>query len=138
MNFSAFLAIALGGFAGSWVRWILGVLLNHLFPTLPPGTLAANLLGGFIMGCMMGIFEHFQSLPAALRLFVLTGFLGSLTTFSTFSAEADTLLLHGQYLWFGLHIAAHLIGSLGLTLLGIFLTHGLLRRPTPTQKESAR
>lgn len=137
MRFSAFLAIALGGFAGSWVRWILGLLLNHLFPLLPPGTLAANLLGGFIMGCMMGIFEHFQTLPAAVRLFVLTGFLGSLTTFSTFSAEANKLFLHGHYLWFGLHIAAHLFGTLSMTMLGIFLTHGILRRPANTHKESA-
>jgi len=137
VSFSSFLAIGLGGFAGSWVRWILGVLLNHLFPSLPPGTLAANLLGGFIMGCMMGIFEHFQTLPAALRLFVLTGFLGSLTAFSTFSAEADGLLLHGQYMWFGLHIAAHLFGTLGLTMLGIALTHGILRRPAQAHEESA-
>ncbi len=137
MNFAAFVAIALGGLLGGWIRWILGVLLNHLLPSLPLGTLAANLLGGFIMGCMMGVFEHLQSLPAAFRLFVVTGFLGSLTTFSTFSAEANTLLLHGQYTWLCLHVAAHLFGTLGLTLLGIFLTHAMLRRPAPTQKEPA-
>nr|WP_275577150.1 fluoride efflux transporter CrcB [Dyella flava] len=124
---SGFVAVGLGGALGCWMRWILGILLNPIFPTLPLGTLAANLSGGLIMGCMMGIFEHFQTLPPELRLFVMTGFLGGLTTFSTFSAEADTLLLRGQYLWFGTHVAVHLLGSLAMTILGIFLTRGLLR-----------
>jgi CrcB protein len=91
------------------------------------GTLAANLIGGLLMGCMMGVFEHFQALPPAARLLVTTGFLGGLTTFSTFSAEANTLLLREQYLWFTAHVASHLIGTLGLTMLGIFITRGFLR-----------
>ena len=127
MSWTGFLAVGLGGAIGCWIRWMLGVLLNPVFPTLPLGTLAANLTGGLIMGCMMGIFEHFQTLPPELRLFMMTGFLGGLTTFSTFSAEADTLLLRGQYLWFGTHVAVHLLGSLAMTILGIFLTRGLLR-----------
>ncbi len=127
MSMSGFLAVGLGGALGCWLRWILGVLLNPIFPTVPLGTLAANLSGGLMMGCMMGIFEHFQTLPPELRLLIMTGFLGGLTTFSTFSAEADTLLLRGQYLWFGTHVAVHLLGSLAMTILGIFLTRGLLR-----------
>jgi CrcB protein len=127
VNFTGFLAVGLGGAIGCWMRWMLGVLLNPVFPTLPLGTLSANLLGGLIMGCMMGIFTHFQALPRELQLFVMTGFLGGLTTFSTFSAEADTLLLRQQYLWFGTHVAVHLAGTLGMTLLGLFLTRGLLR-----------
>lgn len=127
MSMSGFLAVGLGGALGCWMRWILGVLLNPVFPTLPLGTLAANLSGGLIMGCMMGVFEHFQTLPPEMRLFIMTGFLGGLTTFSTFSAEADTLLLRGQYLWFGTHVAVHLLGSLAMTILGIFLTRSLLR-----------
>lgn len=127
MNFTGFLAVGLGGAIGCWMRWTLGVLLNPVFPTLPLGTLAANLLGGLIMGCMMGVFAHFQALPRELQLFVMTGFLGGLTTFSTFSAEANTLLLRQQYLWFGTHVAVHLAGTLGMTLLGLFLTRGLLR-----------
>lgn len=127
MSWTGFLAVGLGGAIGCWMRWILGILLNPVFPTVPLGTLAANLSGGLIMGCMMGIIEHFQALPPEFRLFVMTGFLGGLTTFSTFSAEANTLLLRGQLIWFGAHIAAHLIGSLAMTILGIFLTRGLLR-----------
>ena len=127
MSMMGFLAVGIGGMLGCWLRWVLGVLFNPIFPTVPLGTLAANLGGGLMMGCMMGIFEHFQTLPPELRLLVMTGFLGGLTTFSTFSAEADTLLLRGQYLWFGVHVAMHLLGSLGMTILGIFLTRGLLR-----------
>ncbi len=126
MSWSGFLAVGLGGAIGCWIRWMLGVLLNPLFPTLPLGTLAANLTGGLIMGCMMGVIEHFQTLPPEVRLFIMTGFLGGLTTFSTFSAEANTLLLRGQLMWFGAHVAVHLVGSLAMTILGIFLTRALL------------
>jgi CrcB protein len=127
MSWSGFLAVGIGGAIGCWMRWMLGVLFNPIFPTLPLGTLAANLTGGLMMGCMLGLIEHFQTLPPEVRLFVMTGFLGGLTTFSTFSAEANTLLLRGQLLWFGIHVAVHLIGSLSMTILGIFLTRGLLR-----------
>lgn len=127
MGLGGFIAIGVGGAVGCWLRWGLGALLNPVFPTLPLGTLAANLLGGLIMGCVIGVFEHFQTLPPALRLAVFTGFLGGLTTFSTFSAEAVTLLLRQQYLWFSAHITVHLIGTLSMTLFGILLTRGLLR-----------
>ncbi|MFK2891509.1 fluoride efflux transporter CrcB [Dyella flagellata] len=127
MTWSGFLAVGIGGALGCWMRWILGVLFNPIFPTVPLGTLAANLSGGLMMGCMLGIIEHFQALPPEVRLFAMTGFLGGLTTFSTFAAEADTLLLRGQMLWFCIHIAVHLIGSLAMTILGIFLTRALLR-----------
>ena len=94
-----------GGAVGCWLRWGLGAwLLNPVFPTLPLGTLAANLTGGLLMGLVMGLFDHFQTLPPALRLLVFTGFLGGLTTFSTFSGEATTLLLRQQYLWFSGHV----------------------------------
>ena len=126
MSWSGFLAVGFGGAIGCWIRWMLGVLLNPIFPTLPLGTLAANLTGGLIMGCMMGVIEHFQALPPEVRLFIMTGFLGGLTTFSTFSAEANTLLLRGQLMWFGAHVAVHLVGSLAMTILGIFLTRTLL------------
>lgn len=127
MGWNGFIAVGIGGAVGCWLRWALGIVLNPLFPTLPLGTLAANLVGGLLMGSVMGAFEHFQALSPALRLFVFTGFLGGLTTFSTFSAESATLLLRQQYLWFGGHVAAHLAGSLAMTVLGIVLVRGLLR-----------
>ncbi|MFC5579696.1 fluoride efflux transporter CrcB [Rhodanobacter terrae] len=127
MGFSGFVAIGVGGAIGCWLRWGLGVLFNPLFPTLPLGTLAANLVGGLLMGCAIGVWNHFQALPPQLQLFVFTGFLGGLTTFSTFSAESATLLLRQQYLWFSGHVAVHVIGSLAMTVLGIFLTRSVLR-----------
>ena len=127
MGFSGFAAVGIGGVLGCWLRWGLGVFLNPLFPTLPLGTLVANLAGGLMMGCVMGLFDHFQTLSPELRLFVFTGFLGGLTTFSTFSAESATLLLRQQYLWFSGHVMVHVIGSLAMTVMGIALTRSLLR-----------
>jgi len=127
VGFSGFAAVGIGGVLGCWLRWGLGVFLNPLFPTLPLGTLVANLAGGLMMGCVMGLFDHFQTLSPELRLFVFTGFLGGLTTFSTFSAESATLLLRQQYLWFSGHVMVHVIGSLAMTVMGIALTRSLLR-----------
>jgi len=127
VGFNGFMAVGIGGAIGCWLRWGLGVLLNPIFPTLPLGTLAANLVGGLLMGCVVGLFEHYQALSATLRLLLTTGFLGGLTTFSTFSAESTGLLLRQQYLWFAGHVAAHLVGSLTLTVLGIMMVRGVLR-----------
>lgn len=127
MAINGFIAIGVAGAMGCWLRWGLGVLLNPVFPTLPMGTLAANLAGGLLIGCAIGLFEHVQALPPTLRLAVFTGFLGGLTTFSTFSAESAGLLLRQQYLWFSGHVIVHVLGSLGMTLLGIALTRGLWR-----------
>ncbi|OOG47997.1 fluoride efflux transporter CrcB [Rhodanobacter sp. C01] len=127
MGLNGFVAVGIGGALGCWMRWGLGVVLNPIFPTIQLGTLAANLAGGLLMGCVMGVFDHFQTLSPELRLFVFTGFLGGLTTFSTFSAESTTLLLRQQYLWFSGHALAHVVGSLAMTVLGITLTRSLLR-----------
>ena len=127
VGFSGFVAIGLGGAIGCWCRWGLGTLFNPLFPTLPLGTLAANLTGGLLMGIAIGLFRNFQAVSPELQLFVMTGFLGGLTTFSTFSAEASTLLLRQQSLWFGGHVLLHLAGSLSMTVLGLSLTRNLLR-----------
>ena len=127
MGPSAFLSVGIGATLGAWLRWGLGALLNPLFPTLPLGTLAANLTGGLLMGLAMGAFAHYQALPPDVRLFIATGFLGGLTTFSTFSAEASTLLLRQQYAWFAAHVLLHVAGSLAATLGGIALIRTLLR-----------
>lgn len=119
MNIPGFFAVGLGAFAGAVLRWVLGILLNPIFPTLPLGTLAANLLGGLAIGVAMGVFAQFEALPVVIRLAVTTGFLGGLTTFSTFSAETVSLLLRQQYAWAGAIVATHLFGSLLMTLLGI-------------------
>jgi CrcB protein len=120
-------AVGFGAFAGALLRWGFGIALNPLLPALPLGTLAANLLGGLIIGVALGVFNQFQSLPPEIRLFVTTGFCGGLTTFSTFSAETVTLLLRQQFGWSAAIVGAHVLGSLAMTLAGIGLVRLLVR-----------
>ncbi len=127
MTFFGLLAVGGGAAAGAWLRWWLGILLNPVFPTLPFGTLAANLLGGYLMGLALGAMSHFDALPPEIRLLVTTGFLGGLTTFSTFSAEATTLLSREQFGWAAVHVAVHVTGSLLMTFAGIATLRLLLR-----------
>ncbi|MGC2165022.1 MAG: fluoride efflux transporter CrcB [Gallionella sp.] len=115
----SFLAIGMGAATGAWLRWGLGLWLNPLVPELPYGTLAANLLGGYLIGIAVAFFMQHPGLTPEWRLLIITGFLGGLTTFSTFSAETVTLLLRGQYAWGAAIIVAHLGGSIVMTLLGI-------------------
>ena len=127
MSFGGFTAVGAGAAIGAWLRWLLGLLLNTAIPALPLGTLAANLIGGYLMGLVLGLFmtdDH--GLTPEMRLFVTTGFLGGLTTFSTFSAEAVTLLSRGEYGWASLHMLSHVAGSLLMTGLGL-LTVQLVR-----------
>lgn len=121
MNFYLLLAIGGGATLGAWLRWGLSLWLNPLFPSIPLGTLAANLLGGFLIGALMGAVFAQTALPVTLRIALSTGFLGGLTTFSTFSAETVALLLAGKYLWVAAITLIHVIGSLSMTLLGIFV-----------------
>ena len=125
MNLVSLFAVGFGAFAGAVLRWMLGLALNPLLPTLPLGTLVANLLGGFIMGIAMGAFTHFEAMPIAARLALTTGFLGGLTTFSTFSGEMTTLLLRGEMLWGAIGIVLHVAGSIVLTVAGILLVRAL-------------
>jgi fluoride exporter len=127
MGLTVVLAIAFGAGVGAVLRWWLGMLFNPIFPTLPLGTLAANLLGGLLMGLVVGAASHFRALPTETQLMIGTGFLGGLTTFSTFSAEATHLLLRQQYGWFAGHVAIHVIGSLAMTIAGMALIRTLLR-----------
>jgi len=127
MNFFSFLAVGFGAFFGAVFRWLLGITLNPLFPSLPLGTLAANLLGALIMGLFMGVADHYQTIPMVLRLAITTGFLGGLTTFSAFSGETTTLFLRQQYFDGFIIILSHVIGSLLMTLSGIILVRFLLK-----------
>lgn len=117
--FNSILAISLGASLGAVLRWVLGTSLNTLFPSIPPGTLAANLIGGYLIGLAVAFFGQHPNLAPEWRLFVITGFLGGLTTFSTFSAEVTTLLQQGRLLWAGAAISVHVIGSLMMTLAGM-------------------
>ena len=111
-------AVGIGAAVGAWLRWLLSVWLNPRIPHFPLGTLAANLVGGYLIGLAVAYFTMRHDLPPAMRLFAVTGFLGGLTTFSTFSAEVTELLAQGSYAN-GLALAAvHLAGSLLLTAAG--------------------
>ena len=121
-----FLAIGFGAALGAWARWLLGLMLNPLLIALPLGTLAANVIGGYLIGVAVGLFHLNSHFPLAWKLFAITGFLGGLTTFSTFSAEVVERLLAGQP---GLAIGlatVHMAGSLIATYLGL-LTVGATR-----------
>ena len=115
----AIFAVGLGAALGALLRWGLGIGLNHLFPVLPPGTLAANLLGGYLVGLAMAFFAQTSAVPPEWRLFVITGFLGGLTTFSTFSAEVVISLQHGRLGWAAATVTTHVLGSLAMTLAGL-------------------
>jgi len=113
------LAICIGSSLGALLRWWLGLMLNAHFPSMPPGTLAANLIGGYIIGVAVAVFALYGAIAPEWRLFVITGFCGGLTTFSTYSAEIVTLLQQGRMLWAVGHAAAHLAGSVLMTFAGI-------------------
>jgi len=125
MPWTGILAVGGGAAIGAWLRWGLGIALNPVFPTLPLGTLTANLVGGLLMGVAMEFITRHAVLSPAVQLLVTTGFLGGLTTFSTFSAEIVTLLLRKEYLWGTIAITAHVVGSIALTIVGILLARAL-------------
>lgn len=122
-NFTSALAVGSGAALGAWMRWWLGIMLNATLPALPLGTLTANLVGAYLMGLFMGIFALTSSFSPEIRLFIMTGFLGGLTTFSTFSGEAVTLLARGQFGWATMHLLTHVLGSLAMTGMGILTIH---------------
>ncbi|MCW5632432.1 MAG: fluoride efflux transporter CrcB [Rubrivivax sp.] len=116
---SAALAVAAGAALGAWLRWGLAVWLNGLFPALPPGTLLANLAGGYVIGLALALLGAQPGLPPEWRLFLVTGFLGALTTFSTFSAEVVGLLQQGRAAWAFAIVGTHVLGSLAMTFAGL-------------------
>ena len=119
MTFNGLLAVGAGAAIGAWLRWWLSAALNPLLPSLPLGTLAANLVGGYLIGVAFAAFTHFQALAPEARLFVVTGFLGGLTTFSTFSAETAELIGRAQYGWTAALLLGHVAGSVCMTFAGM-------------------
>lgn len=114
----SWLAVGLGAMLGAWLRWGLGIWLNTLHNHFPMGTLAANLGGGYLIGIAVGFFAAHPTVPAEWRLLAVTGFLGGLTTFSSFSAEAMVLLQRGDVALALGHTALHLIGSIAFCFAG--------------------
>jgi len=121
----AVIAIAVGAAVGALLRWVLGLGLNALLPAMPPGTLAANLIGAYIIGLAVAYFAGNPALPPHWRLLIITGFCGGLTTFSTFSAELVTLIQQQRLGWVAATILVHVGGSVAMTLLGIATYAGL-------------
>ena len=113
------IAVCVGASVGALLRWWLGSQLNSFFPAIPPGTLAANHVGGYVVGIAIAFFATYSAIAPEWRLLIITGFCGGLTTFSTFSAELVTLLQQGRSLWAFGAAAAHLGGSVLMTLAGI-------------------
>ncbi|MBA1146152.1 fluoride efflux transporter CrcB [Ectothiorhodospiraceae bacterium WFHF3C12] len=132
MPWLSILAVAGGAAAGALCRWGLSNWLNPVFPTVPLGTLAANLAGGLLVGVLVEGFGRLGNVPMELRLMLVTGFLGALTTFSSFSAEMVFAMRQGHYLWAVAGMAAHLLGSLLMTALGMAITFWLMTGRAPT------
>jgi fluoride exporter len=128
----ALLSVFVGAGLGACLRWWLSVRFNPVFPTLPLGTLASNIIGGYVIGVAVAYFAVRTDLPPEVRLFVITGFLGGLTTFSTFSAEVVGLLTQAQFGWALVLMAAHLAGSFSATFIGILSTRWLFARGAPS------
>lgn len=124
---NSMILVGAGAAAGAVLRWLLGLGLNGLFPAIPPGTLVANLLGGYLMGVAMEALSAPLGMAPELRVLLITGFLGGLTTFSTFSGEVVRLMQQGRLVLAGAEITAHVAGSVLLTMLGIATVMALRR-----------
>ncbi len=122
-------AICVGASVGALARWQLGLWLNP-GSVLPLGTLVANLLGGYLVGICVAIFQAMPNLDPVWRLALVTGFLGALTTFSSFSAEVVGMLGQQRYALALGTTGAHLLGSLALTLAGIETVTFIIRSRT--------
>jgi CrcB protein len=114
----SWLAVGIGAALGAWLRWHLAIWLNLSHNYLAMGTVAANLGGGYLIGIATAFFQTYPNLPPEWRLLAVTGFLGGLTTFSTFSGESMVLMQKGEYLWALAHSALHLVGSIGCCMAG--------------------
>ncbi len=125
LSLQNFLAVGAGAAGGAVLRWLLGLWLNQPHIALPWGTVVANFLGGYLIGLLLGLLSLFPDVPVWLRLFLVTGFLGGLTTFSTFSGETWGMLERGHYMLALGYMGLSLAGSIALTALGFFTVHSL-------------
>ncbi len=123
----SWLAVGAGATLGAWLRWAVSVRLAGLHGAFPAGTLLVNLVGGYLIGLLLGVFGSHPSIAPEWRLFLVTGFLGGLTTFSAFSGEALVLLQRGDYGWALAHSAAHLLGSILCCIAGYASWQALAR-----------
>lgn len=128
MNLISAVAVAGGASVGALARWSLGLALDSILPSIPLGTLIANVIGGFLMGIVLGMLDQFQTLPLEWRLAITTGFLGGLTTFSAFTGETLNHMLRQQWGWAGAMIVVHVAGSILAAVLGFAVIRVLLRQ----------
>ena len=119
-------AIGLGAAGGAWIRWGLGLIFNATLKNIPLGTFLANLVGGFLIGVAVEFFSHNTQLSPEWKLLIITGFLGGLTTFSTFSVESVKLIQSGRVGWAAILIGIHVFGSILMTVLGLILCKSLM------------
>ncbi len=119
------IAVAGGAVLGAWLRWALSLLLNTVHAQVALGTLIANLSGGFLIGLAVAFFAQHPDVLPAWRLFIITGFLGGLTTFSSFSAESMALLQRGDIAWALGHSALHMAGALVCCFAGFWTMQAL-------------
>jgi CrcB protein len=123
----SFIAVGVGAALGAWLRWGFGLWLSPLVGVIPMGTLCANLLGAYLIGIAVAVFEAHAEISPEMRLFIITGFLGGLTTFSSFSAEVVALAQRAEYAWAIGTASLHLFGSLLMTVLGILTIQKLVQ-----------
>ena len=128
-SWGAIAAVGGGAAVGAWIRWGLSHALNPILPMMPLGTVASNLIGGLLMGVAMELVARHALLAPEVRLLLTTGFLGGLTTFSTFSAEVSWLVLRREWMWSALTMGVHVVGSVALTLVGLLLARALPLTP---------
>lgn len=119
--FTNIATIALGASIGAILRWSLAISFNHVWAKIPVGTMLANLVGGLLIGMACSYLDQYPNVPQEYKIFFLTGFLGSLTTFSTFSLEMHQIFSSGKYLWMGIGIFIHVVGSITLTGIGYLI-----------------